>query len=184
MQEKWKDIKNYEGLYQVSNLGRVRSLKTSKYSKKLNKCVNVLRIRQLKPGIEKGGYKFVILTKNKKRTTYKIHKLVAETFIPNTKNYICINHIDGNKINNNVNNLEWTTISGNISHAYKNKLIDITKKQKKVNQYDLDGNFIKQWNSMKEAGETLNIHRQNISMCCRKIRNKTNNFIWRYADGN
>lgn len=181
MEEIWKDIKDYEGLYQVSNLGRVKSLKTYKYTKKTNSCKEILRIRILRSALEKSGYKIVVLTKNKIRTTKKVHRLVAETFISNPNNYKCVNHIDGNKLNNSVNNLEWITNSNNTIHAYKNNLIDKSKKQKRVNQYDLDGNFIKQWCSMKEAGKELKIHWQNISMCCRKIRNKTKEYRWEYA---
>ena len=184
MKEIWKDIKGYENLYQVSNLGNVRSLITYKYSKKERMCIKVCRERILKPGIDKNNYKCVVLTKDKNRKTYKVHKLVAKCFVKNIENKPFVNHIDGNKLNNNANNLEWTTNSENIKHAYDNNLIDIRKKQKKVNQYDLKGNFIKQWNSMKEAGETLNICRQNISQCCRKVRNKANGYIWRYANGN
>ena len=132
MKEIWKDIKGYEGLYQVSNLGNVRSLITYKYSKKQNKCIEIIREKVLKPSIDKHNYKFVVLTRNRIRKTIKVHRLIAENFIENTNNKPLINHIDGNKLNNNINNLEWVTNSENIKHAYSNNLIDIRKKQKKV----------------------------------------------------
>lgn len=183
MKEIWKDIPGYETLYQASNLGNIKSIKREHYIPSLNKIIYVNNNKILKSAISKHGYKIVVLTRNKKRKTYKVHRLIAMTFIPKIKNKTQVNHIDGNKQNNNVKNLEWCNNSENIKHAYNNKLVDITKKHKKVNQYDLNGNFIKQWDSMKEAEEKLHICSQNISMCCRGVRNKTNNYIWRYANG-
>lgn len=181
--EIWKDIKGYEGLYQASNLGNIKSLKREHYIPTINKKIWILKEKILKQGLGKDGYKYVVLTKNNFRKTYKVHKLVMLTFSKTQKRRTFINHLDGNKQNNDISNLEWCTNSENIRHAYNNNLIDITKKCKKINQYDLEGNFIKQWNSMKEAGEKLNICRQNISMCCRGLRKKTNNYVWRYANG-
>ena len=184
MEEIWKDIPEYEGLYQASNFGKIKSIKREHYIPSLNKIIFIDNNKILKPAISKDGYKTVVLTKNKKRKTYKVHKLIALTFISQKDDKLQVNHKDGNKLNNNVENLEWCNNSENIKHAYDNKLIDITKKYKKVNQYDLNGNFIKQWVSMKEAGEKLNICSQNISMCCRGVRKKTYNCLWRYADDN
>lgn len=183
MEEIWKDIPGYEGLYQASNLGNIKSLKREHYIPSINKKIWILKEKILKQALCKDGYKIVVLTRNKKRKTYTVHKLIAMTFIPKIKNKTQVNHKDGNKLNNSIKNLEWCNNSENIRHAYNNNLIDITKKYKKINQYDLEGNFIKQWNSMKEAGEKLNICRQNISMCCRGLRKKTNNYVWRYANG-
>ena len=182
--EIWKDIPDYNGLYQASNLGNIKSLKREHYVPSTNKKIWILKEKILKPGLSKDGYKCVVLTKNNVRKTYKVHKLIMLTFTKTQKYRTYINHKDGNKLNNNVENLEWCTNSENIKHAYNNNLIDITKKYKKINQYDLEGNFIKQWNSMKEAGEKLNICRQDISMCCRGLRKKAYNFVWRYANGN
>lgn len=181
--ERWKDIPGYEGLYQASNLGNIKSLKREHYIPSTNRKIWICEEKILKQSTGKDKYKYVVLTNKSKRKTYKVHRLVAITFIKENKNKKYINHKDGNKSNNNIDNLEWCNNSENIKHAYDNNLINITKKYKKINQYGLNGNFIKQWNSMKEAGEILNIHRQNISMCCRGIRNKTNDYIWRYASG-
>ena len=116
MQEIWKDIKNYEGIYQVSNLGRVRSL-----TRKV-KTFNGLRTTKgqlLKPLKTNRNYFRVDLKQNQKNKYISIHRLVAEAFIPNPNNYPVINHIDGDTSNNKIDNLEWCTQSHNIKEAYR-----------------------------------------------------------------
>ena len=116
MQEIWKDIKNYEGIYQVSNLGRVRSL-----TRKV-KTFNGLRTTKgqlLKPLKTNRNYFRVDLKQNQKDKYISIHRLVAEAFIPNPNNYPVINHIDGDTSNNKIDNLEWCTQSHNIKEAYR-----------------------------------------------------------------
>ena len=113
MQEIWKDIKGYEGKYQVSNLGRVRSLYDQNQFKKNS------RIKILKLG-ERNGYSVINLQnkfKPKERKSYQVHRLVAEAFIPNPENKPIINHIDENKKNNIVTNLEWCTQKENVLHS-------------------------------------------------------------------
>ena len=109
MKEIWKDIEGYEGLYQVSNIGRVKSLTTSN--------LKVLTLF-------KNSYHKLVLYKHNKQSTCYIHQLVAKAFIPNPDHKIAINHIDGNKLNNNVNNLEWVTALENITHAIKHDLFN------------------------------------------------------------
>ncbi len=106
--EVWKDIKNFENLYQISNLGRVKSL-----IKKGRKSERIL-----KNFLDRCGYLNNILVKDKIKTKYKNHRLIAIAFIPNCKNKPCINHKDGNKQNNNIDNLEWVTYSENERHSY------------------------------------------------------------------
>lgn len=106
----WKDIPGYEGLYQVSNFGEVKSFYKFRDGKKE---------RILKHAINDSGYKIVVLTKNKKPKSLRVHRLVALTFIDNFENKPQVNHIDGNKLNNNINNLEWCTNGENEKHAYK-----------------------------------------------------------------
>lgn len=116
MQEIWKDIKNYESCYQVSNLGKVRSL-----TRKVNTYngVRITKGQLLKPLKTNRNYLRVCLKKNQKNKYISIHRLVAEAFIPNPNNYNVINHIDSNTYNNLVNNLEWCTQSHNIKEAYR-----------------------------------------------------------------
>ena len=111
--EIWKDIEGYENKYQISNLGNVKSLETwtgDKYIK---------REKILKNMVYGNGYYYVCLSKNGKVKKYKVNRLVAQAFIPNPENKPFTNHIDGDKLNNNVDNLEWCTQSENMKHASK-----------------------------------------------------------------
>lgn len=186
MQEIWKDIEGYEGLYQVSNLGNIKSLKRKTW----NGYIFVQKEDLiLKPGLNAKKYLYVSLSKDNKTHTYRVHRLVAQTFIPNPENKPQVNHIDGNKSNNNVDNLEWCTNSENQIHAFKLGLKPsfIGSKNpncKKINQYDLDGNFIKQWNSFYDIKRILNIDRSLIWRCCIGKFKQVHGYIWKYSDKN
>lgn len=117
MKEIWKDIKGYEGLYQVSNLGRVKSLDRTYKSSLTNTETITRRGKVLKPLFNRGYY-YVALSSGNKVIRKSIHRLVAETFIPNNLNKPQVNHKDGNKKNNNVKNLEWATQSENQLHRF------------------------------------------------------------------
>ena len=156
--EIWKDIKGFEGLYMISNLGNIKSLYTNKI---------------LKPKRDKDGYLHINLYKDKKQYTLKAHRLVAQAFIPNVNNYKEINHIDENKANNIVDNLEWCSHTYN--NNYGNKKHSISKR---VNQYDLNGNLIATYNSTLEARRKLKIN--NISACCLGKLKTSGGYIWRY----
>lgn len=170
MEEIWKDIEGYEGKYQVSNLGRVKSL--------LKNGVN--RERIMKQQKDKDGYMRIKLRKSKTQKLYGVHRLVAFAFIPNENNLPMVNHKDEDKANNFANNLEWcddlynknygTAIERSAKHRHK-----------KVAQYDLDGKLIKIFNSVIEAEEKTNINRTNISAVARFIRPYTKGFIFRYV---
>ena len=123
MQEIWKDIEGHEGIYQVSNLGRVKSL--SREIPVANHGAwrtRTIPEKILKLHLNENGYVIIILTKDKVRATKKMHRVVAEAFIPNPENKRCVNHIDGNKENNCVDNLEWVTHKENMEHAVANGL--------------------------------------------------------------
>lgn len=166
--EVWKDIKNYEGFYQGSNLGRVKSLE------RIDCIGHHRKERILKPKKDKYGYLQVNLWKNGKKKTFTVHRLVAEAFIPNPNNLPCINHKDECKTNNNVNNLEWC------DNKYNNAYGTRTEKcSKKVLQYDLEGNFIREWESTAECGRNGFIQ-QAVASCCRGELKKHQGCIWRY----
>lgn len=113
MEEIWKDIKGYEGLYQVSNLGNIRSLKFK------NNIIEKERIRVLRQQL-RNGYLTINLTKNGKRKNYQIHRLVAQEFISNPNQYSIVNHKDYKKTNNRVDNLEWCTQKYNVNYSICN----------------------------------------------------------------
>ena len=161
--EIWKDVKGFEGLYQVSNYGRV-------YSKITNKI--------MKPKIEKDGYYRLGLRKNGVRKFFRIHRLVALAFIPQEEYKPVVNHKDGNKLNNNVENLEWCTVSYNVKHAYDNNLGDFrnkalkslkkaTLKSKEIRKQPIsaykNGEFIGDFNSQIECANALKIPKERIS---------------------
>jgi len=180
MQEIWKDIVGYEGLYQVSNLGRVKSLERTINHKTCYGGLYHVKGRILKSKLEKDGYYRIGLSKNKIKKYYRINRLVAETFIPNPNNYPVVNHKDENKLNNRVDNLEWCSIKYNINYgtgiARRTKTISI-----KINQYDLNDNFIKTWNSINEAVRFYNGNTQ-ICQCCKGKRKYASGYKWKYVD--
>lgn len=178
--EIWKDVKDFEGFYQVSNLGNIRSIPR-------NGTVKNYRI--LKPNNVKGYYQ-VSLQKKGKKKYMKVHRLVAEAFIENTQNKREVNHIDGNKLNNKLTNLEWVTSSENQKHAFKIGLQKPHPKygkenicSKKINQYDLNGKFIKTWDCIREASDFVKVSTTSIINCCKKKQHTAANFFWEYVDG-
>lgn len=176
----WRDIPDFEGLYQASANGEIRSLYT-----------NII----LKPEISKNGYCKVTLCKDKKRKLLSIHRLVAMTYLDNYSENLQVNHKDGNKQNNNVSNLEMVTCKENIQHSFKNKL-QVAKKgkehplykkygvenktSKKVVQYDMQGNYIKTWDSIKDVERELGINNSNISSCCNNKKNSAGGYKWQH----
>lgn len=163
MEEIWKDIKGYEGLYQASNLGRIKSIPRKGTSK--NEKILKLQNKQ-------DGYARILLYKNNVCKNKLVHRLIAETFIPNPNNYKEINHKDENKKNNNINNLEWCTRSYNIKYGRGQKL-RIKKHCKKILQYSKEGNFIKEWESKREAEKQLNIYIHNN-------RKTAGGYVWKF----
>ena len=167
MRNEFKDIPNYEGLYQIDINGNVKSL----YNYRKNNI--------LKPKIKK-GYLQIGLRKNGKRTWYSIHRLVAITFIPNPNNYKCVNHKDENKLNNNVDNLEWCSVKYNNCYGTRIERVK-NKTSKAVLQYDLNGNFIREYKSVREAIELNNIKSiSNISLCCNGKYKQVKGYVWKF----
>ena len=158
MNEIWKDIKGYEGLYQISNLGQVKSL--ARPINNFNQCCN--KDKLLKGGIKR-GYRQVILLKDKKRKYASVHRLVAEAFLPNPDKKPQVNHIDGNKKNNRLDNLEWVTASENMKHSYDSK-IRVPHQERPVRIVET-GEIFK---SVKECAEKIEGHDCDISRCLRQ----------------
>lgn len=178
MQEQWKDIKGYEELYQVSNLGKIKSLPRIKQN---GTGCYYTKEKILKPRKDKNGYHTVILWKDKKGKSFKIHRLVAMTFIENPNNYPEVNHKDENKKNNSVSNLEWCDRLYNMRYGTWHEE-RIKKTKKPVLQFDKQNNAIKLWSSITEAAKTLNIHKSCISGCCRGKHKTGGGFRWAYVE--
>ena len=158
-------LNGYEGKYQVSNLGNVK---------------NIIKNRILRQTKNNIGYLSVTLNNGVTKKWVKVHRLVAETFIPNIENKPQVNHKDENKLNNCVNNLEWCTSVYNANYGDRNYKISINN-GKMVKQYDLKGNFIKTYHSARFAGRSCNINPHCISACCRGEIKKSGGFIWEYV---
>lgn len=188
MEEIWKDIKDYEDIYQVSNLGNVKS-KTRVVNRKYQGQIipQIVYGQEMSFVIHKKGYLRVWLAKNGKRKSYMVHRLVAEAFIPNVDNKPEVNHIDGNKQNNSVDNLEWVTGSENVVHSFevlkrKHFLGKENWASKEVIQYNLNMNEVARYGSTYEAGKINSIQGKSIARCCRNERKTYKNFIWKYAE--
>lgn len=179
--EFWKPILNYEGLYQSSTFGRVRSI--DRWVKSKNGSVRLSKGKILKPGTDKDGYLQVGLYKNGKRKTYKVHRLVAEAFIQNPDNLPEVNHKDENKLNNNVENLEFCDCKYNINFGTRtercSKKNTNGKLSKKVLQYTLDGQFVREWESTAECGRN-GFNHGNVVSCCQGKLKTYKGFIWSY----
>lgn len=183
MEEIWKDIKGYEGLYQISNFGRVKSLN---HLKRLGAKTILHKGKILKQQIIKtNGYFSVALSKKSKVKRYLVHRLVAQAFVENLKNYNVINHKDENKLNNNATNLEWCSYNYNNNYGNHGQKISKTRnfnKNKKVYQYDLNGNLINIFKSSLEAKRFFKIKNNSITRCCRNLQKTAGGFIWKYKE--
>lgn len=175
--EKWITIKHNKN-YEVSNQGNVRNKNTK---------------RVLKPAISNKGYYLVALSDKGKSHTYTIHKLVMEHFNRCAFDREVINHIDCNKLNNNINNLEYVTQKENCIKAWENKLCEGIRKKatkrihskeiktsKAVIQYDLNGSKIKEFVSIRDAERQTGIDNSNIIACCKLRKRIAGGYIWRY----
>ena len=169
--EIWKDVTNYEGLYQVSNLGRVKSIGYG--------TERILKLVRLK-----NGYLKVSLWKNSKNKQFLVHRIVAQAFLSNPQNLSQVNHKDEDKTNNSVQNLEWCDQKYNHNYGTINQRISEKmtngKLSKPVLQYTKTGEFVRKWKSTKDVERNLGYSQSYISKCCNGKRNSANGFIWKY----
>ena len=188
--DEWTDIKGYENLYQISKEGEEKSLYFNKE-------------KILKQHIMKNGYHQVSLYKDGIKTKFLVHRLVALNFLPNPNSLPQVNHIDGNKSNNSIENLEWISQIDNMKHAFENNLVTTITEKKKVAcsengkkafqvflqkhrkpvlQFDKNENFIQKWTYASEASQVLNIDTSSILKCCQQQRKTAGGFKWQFED--
>lgn len=183
---KTKELIDYRGLYQISNQGRVKSLKYNHGNKE----------KELKQKIDKDGYKECCLMKDDKRRYFRVHRLVAYMFIENPTNKYFIDHINTIKDDNRADNLRWVTMKENQNNELtNNKRKESLKGERNPNynkhgkdnknsipviQCDKDGNFIKRWDSISDASKSLKLHTTDISKVCRGISKTCGKCIWFY----
>lgn len=165
--EIWKDIEGYEGLYQISNMGRIKSLG--------NGSSNNSKEKILKSSKDRGGYLRVDLYKNGKGKALTIHRLVAIAFLPNPDNLPEINHKDENPQNNCVSNLEWCNRSYNINYGTRTE-----KTQKPILQFSKTGEFVRKWDGIREVERELGLSHSHISKCCKGKLKSVGGFKWCY----
>lgn len=174
--ELWKDIEGYEGLYQVSDKGRVKSLM---YNKEiiLTPCFNTRK------------YLYVTLYKDGKKKNYVIHRLVCTAFVKKVKNKPMVNHKDGIKVHNYSSNLEWCNAKENVHHAQNNGLVPPPflgkfgkdhNTSKPIEQYTLDGELVSTYYGQREAERMTGINHDYIGQVARNVRKEAGGFIWRF----
>jgi len=188
---KWKPIKNYEGIYEISSKGEIRSLERKVRIK--GGSYRIVKSKNIKL-INNGLYYVVGLSKNGTTKQHFLHRLLAQTFIPNPNNLKCINHINGNKLDNRLKNLEWCTYTHNNREAFRLGLNKAPKgkdskmfgkRGKEVNsskiiyQYDINGNFIKKWFCQRDIQRELGFNEKCISNCAVGRQKTDYGYIWK-----
>lgn len=163
-EEIWKDVKGYEGLYQVSNLGNIISLQ-SRWGKRKEP-------RPVSKHITKKGYERASLYKQGVSRLHMVHKLMMITFNPTKSQHMEVNHKNRIRNDNRLDNLEWLTHTDNIRYS----------KGKSINQYDLQGNFITSWVCIRDVERKLNIDHRQICDCLKGRQKTCHNYIWKYKE--
>lgn len=175
--EEWRDIKGFEGLYQVSNKGNVKSLERKVWCSRGRGYYRTVPEKILKASKKGRGYLSVTLSKDGIDDDYYVHQLVACAFIPNPHGYKELNHIDENKENNCVENLEYCTRAYNINYGTRNEKIS-----KAVIGINKTSGLIVEFSSTMEAERQLGIAQQNICACCKGRKKSVGGFYWMYAE--
>lgn len=176
MKEIWEDIKDYEGVYKISNFGNIKRIDKHKLGRILSYNKDTTR------------YPTATLCKNKTRKSVNIHRIVAQTFIPNTENKPCVNHLNGIKTDNRIDNLEWVTYSENIKHSLKvlkqrhNRVGLFGKRNpcsKAVLRFTKSGEYLDSFGGMIDAERCIGINHRRISDCCNGRKKTAGGFVWR-----
>ena len=183
-EEIWKDIKGYEGLYQVSNIGRIKSLERTLTRK--NGIKMPIKERVLKPKTERNGYLRVNLCNGSgEGKLFLVHRLVCEAFHGNPKNKPCVNHIDENRANNAASNLEWCTYEENNKYGTRPAKVakaNVKNKSKPIGQYTTNGKLIKVWQSAREVERQLGFDPSPISKVALGKQKTAYGYVWKYIE--
>lgn len=174
MSEIWKDITGFEGNYQVSNYGRIKSLVS-------NGLI-------MKTYVINSGYESIKFTVDKKRTSHLVHRLVAREFCEGYSDNLDVNHMDADRLNNNSSNLEWVSRKENIQDSIKRGTFNIEsahkqariKRRKPVIQKSLDGIIVGRFESIRSAGKAMGVHENSIGKACRGVVKTSKGFIWEF----
>lgn len=176
-EEIWRDIDGYDGMYQVSNQGRVKSLERTFIDKSGRK--RAFKECILKPNVVYGGYLTVSLCAGGKRKKLRVHRLVCEAFHKNPEKKPHVNHINETKTDNRSCNLEWMTATENNNFGTRNERISKAR-SKPVGQYTLGGELVKIWSSTHEAQRQAGFSQGNISEVANGKRKQAYGFLWKY----
>ena len=172
--EIWKDIVGYEGIYQINTKGEVRKILKHGY-------------KRMKDRPQRNGYRKIGLTKNGKQTTYQVHRLVALCFLPNSQGFPCVNHLDEDKTNNCVDNLEWCSHKYNVNYGTRISRMAETQKTaqkcKPVIGINVTNGLIIEYQSTKEAGRQTGISQGNICSCCHGRLKTAGGYKWMFLGG-
>lgn len=192
--EIWKDIEGFEGRYQISNMGRVKSLSRVVYHRASNRTTSFERMipeRIMKTHISNSGYMFVTLREKNVSFGKFVHRLVADAFILNPNGYKEVNHKDENKLNNNADNLEWCTPSYNMRYGEMAVIRQRgnIRNRKPIIQMTMGGKFVRKYKSIKEMHRITGINSEGVSRMCRGMKTYRNGrslisvggYLWRFA---
>ena len=178
--EIWKPVVGYEGFYECSNMGRVKSV--DRYVSHIYEGeYQFIKGRIRKTKLNNGGYEMLSLFRDGKEKTCLVHRIIAEAFLPNPYNLPEVNHKDECKTNNFVENLEWCDREYNLYYGTRRQR-QAEKEMVPVIQYTKDGMLIKKWDSMQSVMDDLGINRGNISNCCSGRCKSVGGYKWKYYD--